>query len=641
MPIGSQFSLSLELTKLVPFGSLFHAAGHGLVQTIRELQASGSDFISEQDLAKVFGRNQVDALFASTFRTAVKHSVIHEVSSIAELIIEGGAGPTVKRSLKEPGYFSMVVQLSLLTFTHELQSLTQGLTRAFERRAQGAEEYVAPPRYDAMKGVLRSVREQTCGFMWELIISAVEHRLYPNKNTFSTSNRAIGTDVLHGLLDSFTAVQHLPERTRLRITTSHGIPTIVVWAHHVLGLTVKVELDEVFIFGEGQAVVYVNEQVIDDAKVVLLNETNDHLFHLGSDIEDTLLQPVRRLPIRDYGTTVLRLYHCEPDTRDQMMHAVVAACIVCSRVWSEYRDLGKTSPAGANNPRIQQSLPSVKGIMSVSKMLFASNRIVLDGIDPDTCVAPGDLGKSFPGGHKISLRLAFLIFVLGMVQNLDEEMLLHFDSLDEELYMPFREPDPRSAFVALASLLQGHIFRPQDLATTSVVSAWGWTLCLAAVTSEELCQSNGQFFFVRGVPVRRGERRRYIVDGAAPLNKVVNTFKALGRSKFTAVSGPGETCSLTSWTRPLKTRFFVGVTDDAFEVTRDYSCEPSVSNVDLPNTEDQKYGWDSMESGYGSKTSKKHTISGPHSVTSLRQKGGIMRLGGIVLPKSLPRNLQH
>lgn len=120
MAMGSQFSLTLELTKLVPFGSLLNAAGHGLVRALREIQASGSDPFAEEDLAEVFGRNRLEPLFESTFRTAIKHSVIHHISSIAELVIEGGAGPTVRRSLKETGYFAMVVQLSLLTFTHEV-----------------------------------------------------------------------------------------------------------------------------------------------------------------------------------------------------------------------------------------------------------------------------------------------------------------------------------------------------------------------------------------------------------------------------------------------------------------------------------------------------------------------------------------
>ena len=112
MPLGSQFSLFVELTKLVPFGSLVNTAGHGLVRLLREIQASGSDFVTEEDLAQILARNRVEPLFASTFKTAVKHSVIHEIPSVAELVFEGGAGPIVRRSLNEPAYFSMVVQLS-------------------------------------------------------------------------------------------------------------------------------------------------------------------------------------------------------------------------------------------------------------------------------------------------------------------------------------------------------------------------------------------------------------------------------------------------------------------------------------------------------------------------------------------------
>ena len=111
MPLGIQFSLSVELTKLVPFGSPVNTAGHGLVRLLREIQASGSDFVTEEDLAQILGRNRVDPLFASTFKTAVRHSVIHEISSVAELVFEGGAGPTVRRIPNEPAYFSMVLQL--------------------------------------------------------------------------------------------------------------------------------------------------------------------------------------------------------------------------------------------------------------------------------------------------------------------------------------------------------------------------------------------------------------------------------------------------------------------------------------------------------------------------------------------------
>ena len=133
MAFTNQFSLSLELTKFIPFGSVITNASRGVLHLMRELQDSGSDMITEADLAEVFGRNRIDGKFESTFRTAVKKSVIHKVSEIAELVLEAGAGPTVRRSLSEPAYFSTILQLSLLTYTHDLSQLARCLAKALEK----------------------------------------------------------------------------------------------------------------------------------------------------------------------------------------------------------------------------------------------------------------------------------------------------------------------------------------------------------------------------------------------------------------------------------------------------------------------------------------------------------------------------
>ena len=85
MAITNQFSLSLELTKFLPGASLVSLAGRGLIQLMRELQTSGSDYITEGDLAEIFGRNRIDTRFASTLRTAVKHSANAVKTSHAEI----------------------------------------------------------------------------------------------------------------------------------------------------------------------------------------------------------------------------------------------------------------------------------------------------------------------------------------------------------------------------------------------------------------------------------------------------------------------------------------------------------------------------------------------------------------------------
>ena len=66
MALPSQFNLSVELTKLVPFGPLINTASRGLINLVRELHKSGSDIVAEQDLAEVLGRNHIESKFAST-----------------------------------------------------------------------------------------------------------------------------------------------------------------------------------------------------------------------------------------------------------------------------------------------------------------------------------------------------------------------------------------------------------------------------------------------------------------------------------------------------------------------------------------------------------------------------------------------
>ena len=143
-------------------------------------------------------------IFASIFRTAVKYSAIHQVADIAELVIEARAGPTMRRSLKEPAYFSTAIQLSLLTWTHDLSTLAGSVAQVLERRAKDAETPATPPTYDALKGTLRACREQTSDFMWELFFSAVEKKLQPVSVGADKpyDARPLPIPVLQSLLDS-------------------------------------------------------------------------------------------------------------------------------------------------------------------------------------------------------------------------------------------------------------------------------------------------------------------------------------------------------------------------------------------------------------------------------------------------------
>ncbi|KAL8839888.1 MAG: hypothetical protein Q9170_001568 [Blastenia crenularia] len=464
--MGSQFSLSLELTKLIPFGSLVTTGTHQLIRLLRELQASGSDFITEQDLAEVFGRNRLEPRFASTFRTAVRTSVIHKVADIAELVIEGGAGPTVRRSLNEPAYFATVVQLSLLTWTHELTDLAKALAKAFERRVEGATEYVAIPRFDAIKGTLRACREQTSGFMWELILSAVEAKLYGHitaTDCLLYKMRTIPTIVLQALMDAFTAVQHLPENTLLRIRSMQGIPSIIVWAHNVLGLTVKVITKRgQYVFGEGPESVFIDGTDPSIAEATLMNETEDVLFHLVRPDEDLMLKPIAYHPLRGYGSRVLGLEIDDNERLGQTVREVVEG--------SCYRAQQFFIPRNKIDVRAR---PDFRKILEINKELFPGHHSTIDLIEPKE-IANSPTNPLNEKSSAAVTYLSYVVLVLSMVEDLDPQIPLYLQQDELIKSSQAYAPKPHQAFESLIQLLLGqNIEGDQRIAAIPVISDLG------------------------------------------------------------------------------------------------------------------------------------------------------------------------
>lgn len=90
MAFTNQFSLSVELSKLVPVAPIVSIASRNLLELVRGLDRSGSNLITEHDLAQIFGRTYISPQFANTFKNAVRTSAVHKLSSIAELVLEIG-----------------------------------------------------------------------------------------------------------------------------------------------------------------------------------------------------------------------------------------------------------------------------------------------------------------------------------------------------------------------------------------------------------------------------------------------------------------------------------------------------------------------------------------------------------------------
>ena len=543
--------------------------------------------------------------------------MIHKISDLADVVIEAG-GPTVRRSLNEPAYFSTVIQLSLLTWTHDLQSLARSLVRALELRAKGATKHVALPTYDALKGTLRACREQTSGFMWELFFSAVERKLSGRLESEEPYDaRPLPVSILQALLDSLTAVQHLPENTLLKIRTMTGVITIVVWAHHTLGLTVAVEtVKEVVQFGDGSVSVYVDcrvpeDDVLEPPEACLLNEAKDVMFRVSESIEDPPLEPVCRHPVFNYGTRTLERSLADADAVRALAHGIISSCIILVRETSAH--------FRQRVFRIGKDIcPSPQEIYTAGRLLFPEYDQTVDSLVVDIqqqCLATSSWqnDEELPvplvhwireGGSRALLgnltrRLAHILLVISMTTSIDNCKGLSIDlySLGQDRCSPFHLPDAREAFESMALLLQGKESYAIDNTSglASVISAWGWSLCVSSINCMDPSQIRSRNSIIQGVPMRSGERKRVILDSF----KGSGSYQSIHFDRlkpYQILAQFGDQVSLDSWTRSRNTRFFIGVSETAFQVAMAYEVE--ALNGEKGIFAGRRYGFRSMQETY-------------------------------------------
>lgn len=136
----------------------------------------------------------------------------------------------------------MVIQCSLLTRIHKKSTLAGALVELFERESEGGDLHTPRtiPSHEALHGVLRACEDQTSSYKWEALILATAAALdISGDEAFGP----IPSSVLKGAVLMFPLVQSLPDDRMISIETSitAGACSLVVWAHHVLGLTVVIK----------------------------------------------------------------------------------------------------------------------------------------------------------------------------------------------------------------------------------------------------------------------------------------------------------------------------------------------------------------------------------------------------------------
>lgn len=322
MPFSSQFNLSLELTRLLPLASVADSATQTLIRFARDLRNSGSDVVVEEDLVEIFGRCRISSELGSSFRTVIKESVSNK-PLWEGIMLQAGPGPTLSRAFREPTYFSMVVQLSLLTWCYEPDQLATAMTEVMANRLEGAPMNSNPgiPSRDGIFGVLKACERQTSAFNWNMMLYAVANSLdYPVDHV----RGHLSTTILQGALDMFAMIQTLPEDRVVYIRMpmqysedDSGVCSLVVWTHNVLGLSVLVKQNRRSEWGSNKDVRFeragsdqvIIEEVDPDVEpaISLLDPLNEDLLTIRPNPEaaNQLIGSIQRVHARGWGTALI------------------------------------------------------------------------------------------------------------------------------------------------------------------------------------------------------------------------------------------------------------------------------------------------------------------------------------------------
>ena len=518
MPIPAQFQLGLELTNIVnPLSQAISTVGS--LAVIDAVRKAGSDTITELKLASLIGRHRVDEVMKWHFKEQVAKSDQSIISRYLDIVLESGAGPTVREALKNPALFSMVIQLSALAFSHEEESLANAIVEAIEKIVkESGKDLDMVPDYVSLLGTIRACREQTVAFSWAPIFEAVEWKLWRATQTVEEENSALPTPnrnldfpVLQSFIMWINSLQSFPEHRMLHLRCRDGISTVVVWSHHILGLTVTVAQGKTQTqFGNGPSHIFI-ECYVDEPGACLMDPSAPYepLFNLVNDLQDPPILQDPRCEAYGYGRRVLGAM--QPKVSDVVSHStkIIALCLNIARI-NRQTSLGRGS----------QKCLSDEDIIRTSKFIFAMNSIEIHDIEPFT-QSPGEPISD----SQDSVALMCIIISLSRVHCNDLEecknmplamnMKMLYDRLDKPMGGPVVEVMCLTAcFEMICCLALGHRY-PLDYAKPAVlVSAWGWSVFLGGVdASDPTDPALMTIRVIHGVPSRRGTRRPRIIDG--------------------------------------------------------------------------------------------------------------------------------
>lgn len=570
MPLPAQFQLGLELTNIVsPISQAVSALGS--LALIDAIKKAGSDFITETKLASLIGRHRIDPVIKFHFRQMVAKSDQSIISRYLDIILESGSGPTVQEALKNPALFSMVIQLSGLAFAHEEESLANHIFEAIEKIVEeSGSDLGIVPDYVSLLGTIRACQQQTAAFRWAVLYEAVEHKmnkalagLEENNEKYSLEKlpdsvrlRSLPIAVLQGLFMWLQSLQSFPEHRYVHLRCDSGISTVVVWCHHILGLSLIVNIRRTEIrFGHAPYNLIVEDCEGQKAGVSLMDplDPQEPLFTLHEDQASIGTSYEHRAEAYGYGTKLLQRDNLTLHEVEEHVRLIV------------YHSLEICSASGAYPPRDR--------VINAARFLFALDQTTYfpdrpGGLERDTDPFKRPRTEFFFFPDRPLDLLPYIVIVFARISKEDlvkcKEMPLSLNVSNTVYGNDEQHINVSESFKILSFLLLGHHMHHEDYVRSAIlVSAWGWSVFLDSIDAvDPFDMPVDTLRVLRGVPSRRGLRRTRIIDGPQSFltpDDILNGVKLV----------PGVS-------KTKKGVILVGHKDDAFQVTQQFTCDNTV-----------------------------------------------------------------
>ena len=549
--MNAQFQLCFELTNILnPATQAVSAISSiAIVDAVRK---AGSDVLTEVKLASFLGKNRIDPIVEAHFRQAVAKTERNLISRYIEIVLESGAGPTVQNALKDTALFSMVVQMSLLCFVHEHQPFANAMVEAIGRIVRDFKgDPQAIPDYPSLLGTMRVIQRETVAFQWSALFDSVErtiggrlskadpHSKPPTKKRKrnrthcsdlereSVKDRGLSFPILQALLLALESLQRFPQERQIFIESGTGICTLVVWCFHVLGLSIKVCIEDCEItFGDGPFNVLIKEifTMRSSVSLIIPLSQDEPIFTLSSSERDPNFGPELRAKIQGFGQAALKEVDVQPHDMIQACYAVITEALaslngsIRERTLRFEKPLPETHEAHCN--RTSRRFPGRSNILEAARMFFGLHE------DDEVFLRMAEYTQVNPKTQKACAQLVPLLLSLSRVQRQDLEQCadvpfslkafkkrFNFGTSNSGLLdIPF--PSITESFEILAHYLLGQRYSDSFIEQALLVSDCGWSLFFDVIDATDPSDvSICNLRMVAGVPsVEDAYKNRVVKD---------------------------------------------------------------------------------------------------------------------------------